>query len=303
MAFPGVQDITLPLLRYLGDGEIRSNAEIYAEMAKHFSLSEDDLRVLLPSGRQPIFKNRVAWAKAFLKQARILESPARGNYVITKRGKEVLAENVQRLTNKYLCRFDEFVEFKKGGKNGDMQSSCEGQSEKTPLELIEEGFLSIRNELVASIIDTIKKCSPMFFEKLVVDLLIAMGYGGSKKEAGLVTSYANDEGVDGIIKEDRLGLDVVYVQAKKWESSVSRPEIQKFAGALLGKKAKKGVFITTSSFTKEAVSFANSVEAKIVLIDGQKLAEYMIEYGVGVAVEDSYVIKRIDLGYFIEDNI
>ncbi len=302
MPIPGVQDALLPILEYCIDGEIKNSAQIYSAMSEHFNATEEELRRLLPSGKQQVFRNRIAWAKAFLKQAKLIDSPDRGMYIITGRGKAVLSENPPALDIKYLSKFDEFAEFRKKAKKENASQACEEQGEKTPRELVEDGIASIRAELANNILDTVKKCSAVFFERLVVDLLIKMGYGGSRKEAGLVTSYTVDEGIDGIIKEDKLGLDVIYIQAKKWESVVSRPEIQKFAGALLGKRAKKGVFITTSSFSKEACIFTNSIESNIVLIDGKKLADYMIEYNVGVAVADIYEVKKIDFEYFSEEN-
>lgn len=302
MAIPGVQEALLPILDYCKDGEVKDSADIYSAMSVFFNVTEEELRRLLPSGKQQVFRNRIAWAKAFLKQAKLIDSPDRGLYIITDRGKSVLSEKPSNLDAKYLMKFDEFSEFRRGSKKESVSQTCEEQAEKTPRELVEEGIVSIRAELANNILETVKKCSAVFFEKLVVDLLIKMGYGGSRKEAGLVTSYTADEGIDGIIKEDKLGLDVIYIQAKKWESVVSRPEIQKFAGALLGKRAKKGVFITTSSFSREARGFVDSIESNIVLIDGKQLADYMVEYNVGVAVADIYEVKKIDFEYFSEEN-
>ena len=302
MAIPDFQSIMLPLLRCLDDGKEHSNDSINECLQQYFKLSADEINQLLPSGRQRIFGNRVAWAKTHLKQAGLIESTGRGLYRISQRGSEVLAENPTGITIKYLMRFPGFKNFREGKIKEVNGGSSENHNEgKTPQEYIDIGYGKIVQKLSSELVEIIKKSSSYFFEKLVVDLVLAMGYGGSRDDAGTLTGRSADEGIDGVINEDRLGLDVIYIQAKKWNNPISRPELQKFAGALLGKKARKGIFITTSTFTKEARSFARSIEAKIVLIDGCKLAEFMIQYNVGVSVEQVYEIKKVDMDYFLEE--
>jgi len=219
----------------------------------------------------------------------------------------IFNERPQQININYLMKFPSFVAFRLGKSNDEQRadqfsSQVDGcTSEKTPEEYIEFGFNSIEQKLKQELMASIKGCSSRFFEKLVVDLVLSMGYGGSRQEAGRLTNKGSDEGIDGIINEDKLGLDVIYVQAKRWENNVSRPEIQKFAGALQGRRAKKGIYITTSFFTKEAHEFVKSIDSKVVLIDGERLAELMVEYNVGVAVVQSFHLKKIDADYFVED--
>lgn len=302
MPIPDFQSTMRPLLEFLKDGKERSNSEIYDALEQHFHLTEDERRKLLPSGKQRVFINRVAWSKSHLKQARLLESPRRGVYKITPRGLDFLRKALGKITIKHLMQFNEFQQFR--GKKPTSENSSEPEADcdaMTPQEHIEFGHNKLNEELSRSMIDALKSCSPAFFEQIVLDLMLAMGYGGSRENAGSLTSKGADEGVDGIINEDKLGLDVIYIQAKRWESNVSRPEIQKFAGALLGKKAKKGIFITTSSFSKDAVEFTKQIETTIILIDGAKLTDLMIEYNVGVTTSQKYEIKRIDTDYFSEE--
>jgi restriction system protein len=247
----------------------------------------------------------VGWAKTYLEKAGLLEKPKRAHFRITRRGLEVHAEKPEALNVRYLLdRFPEFAEFKQGkGRSKDPASSNrkDGESEATPEEQLESAFQSLKTELASEIIDTVKKATPVFFERLVVDLLVRMGYGGSRKEAGMALGKSGDEGIDGMIKEDRLGLDVIYVQAKRWDNAtVGRPEIQRFAGALQGKRAKKGIFITTSSFSAEAKEYVNVIDTKIILIDGEQLADLMIDHNVGVTPIASYEVKRLDSDYFYE---
>lgn len=250
-----------------------------------------------------MFDNRVGWAKSYLKQAGLLEIVGRGYFKITRRGLEVLKERPQQLNTKYLMRFPEFAEFhvyKK--KSVDVDDNLEQQTnEATPDELLSAGYKQLRETLAAELIEKIKQISPSRFEHLVLDLLLKMGYGGTQEDAGQVVGKSGDGGIDGIINEDRLGLDVIYVQAKRWEADVGRPEIQKFVGALAGNKANKGVFITSSGFTKEARNYANQVNQKVVLIDGVMLAELMMDYDLGVSTKDVFTVKRLDSDYFEED--
>jgi restriction system protein len=254
----------------------------------------------LPSGKQATFDNRVGWARTYLKKAGLLESPRRSVFVITDTGREVLAAKPDKINVKYLEQFEPFVEFKTAHKKPAKGAEGNGNdtANETPEEVLQSAHESLTRQLSAELLDEIKGCSWQFFERLVVNLLVAMGYGGTVKEAGQALQKAGDEGVDGIIKEDRLGLDIIYVQAKKWENVVSRPEIQKFAGALQGKRSRKGVFITTSGFSHEAMQYVASIDSKIILIDGQRLAELMIEHNIGVALVERYEVKRIDSDYF-----
>lgn len=300
MPIPDFQSIMMPLLKVLSDGFDHTNADIINKLGTYFDISKEEMGALLPSGKMPILTNRVAWAKIHLKRARLIESPSRGVFKITQRGHEQLNENIDKITVKYLMKYPEFQAFRgnKSDENIDIGSKAD---EITPQEHIELGFAKIYEELSRTLIENIKQCSSTFFEKIVIDLLLAMGYGGSRKEAGSLTRKTGDEGIDGIINEDKLGLDVIYIQAKKWENTVGRPEIQKFAGALLGKKAKKGIFITTSSFSKEAIDYASAVDTKIILIDGNRLTDLMISHGVGVSTVQIYEHRRIDSDYFSDD--
>ena len=261
---------------------------------------------LLPSGKQPRFGNRVNWAATHLRKAGLLESPRRAHFRITDRGRSVLADSPPMIDIKFLNRYPEFVDFRTSRPE---ESSTTGGSDvkpvvapaSTPEETLQDAYQTLRSSLAAEILDAVKSSPPGFFEKLVVELLVGMGYGGSLQEAGEVIGKSGDEGIDGIIKEDRLGLDIIYIQAKRWESVVSRPEVQKFAGALQGQRARKGVFITTSTFSKEATQYAANIETKVILIDGDRLAEFMIDHGVGVTTEDTYELKRIDADYFSDE--
>ena len=237
-----------------------------------------------------------------MKKAGLLEIPKRGCFRITDRGKELLGENPKHINVKLLNRYEEFVSFKSAHKlKTEEKLQEEVDSFGTPEEALEYGYQKINESLSEDILTNVKSCSPEFFERLVIDLLVKMGYGGSRKEAGEVLGKSGDAGVDGIIKEDKLGLDVIYVQAKRWDNTVGRPEIQKFAGALLGQKARKGIFITTSNYSPDAIEYAQNIESKIILIDGKRLAELMIEYSLGVSSLATYEIKRIDSDYFIEE--
>lgn len=251
-----------------------------------------------------MFANRVGWARTYLKKAGLLKYCGVGSFIITEQGLKVLQEKPSKINVKYLKRFPEILEFIKPSKKIDQLKDKQAESileEKTPEDLLEIGYEKYQEKLLSDLLERIKQCSPEFFERLVVELLVGMGYGGSFEDAGKAIGKIGDEGIDGIIKEDKLGLDVIYLQAKKWTNPVSRPEIQKFAGALLGKKAKKGVFITTSTFSEGAVEYAKNVENKIILIDGEQLTRYMIENRIGVSETASYSINKIDLDYFTEE--
>jgi restriction system protein len=302
MAIPNFQTIMLPLLRFAGDGQVHSKHEAVEYLADEFELTEQERKELLPSGKQGLFDNRVAWAKAYIKHAKLIDSPKRGLFVISERGKEVLAERPKKIDVKYLERFSEFIEFRQRGKEREKKEVKYEVTglETNPEESLETAYQELQENLASELLENIKNCASDFFERLVIDVLIRMGYGGSRKEAGQAIGRTGDEGIDGIIKEDKLGLDIIYMQAKRWENTVGRPEIQKFAGALQGQRARKGIFITTSNFTKDALNYVNNIESKIILIDGRRLAELMIEHRVGVSPVASYEINKIDTDYFIE---
>lgn len=297
---PDYQTCMLPLLKYAADNKEHKLADAVEDLSDQFGLTAEERRELLPSKTQEVIFNRIGWARTYMKKAGLLEDIRRGVFKITERGQAVLGENLERLSTKYLRKFDEFNEFQKKHNEKDSKSENDVISEATPEEMLEAGYTKLSENLVDDILVNIAKCSPSFFEHLVVDLLVHMGYGGSFSEAAQVVGKSGDEGIDGIIKEDKLGLDTIYIQAKRWKGVVGRPEIQKFAGALLGQKASKGVFIATSSFTKEAEEYAASVDRKVVLIDGQKLASLMIEHNVGISTVRTFEIKRIDSDYFEE---
>lgn len=303
MAIPDYQTIMLPLLKFASDGKEHSLEEARGKMASIFSLTDEEKKALLPSGRQTIFSNRVAWAKVYLHHAGILNSPRRGYFQISERGREVLSENPRDLNVKYLERFPEFIEFRttdKKPKKAAAQVQTESD-EETPEEMLESAYQRLRADLTADVLGRLKSCSPEFFERLVVEVLLKMGYGGSRTEAGEAIGASGDEGIDGIINEDRLGLDVIYLQAKRWQGTVGRPEIQKFVGALHGKRAKKGIFITTGTFSTEALDFVSKIESKVALIDGKQLAGMMIDFNVGVTPQAAYETKRVDSDYFDEE--
>lgn len=302
MAIPDFQSIFLPLLKACADGKEHSAQELLPLLAKQFGLTDSELEIKLPSGKQGIFVNRVAWAKSHLKQAGLLDNPRRGVSKITARGMQVLSENPQPLNIKYLKRFPEYVVFNTGKPKDESKlvESVSANSE-TPDELIAGGYKQLREVLAVELLERIKTVSPSRFEGLVVELLLKMGYGGTQEDAGQVVGKSGDGGIDGIINEDRLGLDVIYIQAKRWEADVGRPEIQKFVGALAGNKANKGVFITSSGFTKEAKGYASQVNHRVILIDGPMLAELMMDYDLGVSTKEVYTVKRLDSDYFEED--
>jgi restriction system protein len=289
----------LPLLKAFQNGKEKTSKELREEMVSHFNISEDEQKEKIPSGKQPLYYNRVAWAIAYLKMADLISSPLRAVYEITEEGKKVLENPPEKITINFLKQFDSFSKNRNPEKETDLDDNK--IVEKTPDELIEIGYKQVKNELSLQILNQIRECSPYFFEKLVLDLLIKMGYGGSEMANGEVTPKGSDEGIDGIIKEDKLGLDKIYIQAKKWEGCVGRPEIQKFVGALQGKRAKKGIFITMSTFSKEALEYAENLDVAVILIDGKKLANYMIENELGVSLKQSYKIYNVDTDYFIEE--
>jgi restriction system protein len=304
MAIPDFQSLMLPALRYVASkqGEVPVR-DVGAALASEFGLTEDELQKLLPSGRAPMFYNRVQWAIFHMRKAGLLATPRRAFLSMTARGSELLAKKPKRVDLRVLGEYPEFQEFRnKKREDEDDTEGKESPSEKTPLEAIESGYQSLRGALAADLLDRVKTCSPSFFENLVVELLLKMGYGGSRADAGKALGRSGDGGIDGIIKEDRLGLDTIYLQAKRWtEKPVGRPDVQQFQGALSGQGAAKGIFITTSQFTKDAVEYAAGLRnSKIVLIDGEELADLMIDHGIGVATAATYEVKRLDSDYFVE---
>jgi restriction system protein len=306
MAVPGFQELTLPVLREFGDGQEHTTREIRDRAALQLGLTADDLSETLPSGTQTRYANRAAWAHVYLKQAGLLDSPRRGVYRITDRGRSVLASPPERIDIPFLMQFPEMVAFRaKRGGDDETESGVDDHGRTggtlTPDEQIRVGYQQLRDSLAAQLLARVQQASPRFFEELVIELLVKMGYGGSHEDAAKVVGRGGDEGIDGIIKEDRLGLESIYVQAKRWQGSVGRPVIQQFAGALQGQRARKGVLITTSNFTRDAVDYAKGLQNTIVLIDGTQLAQLMIDFGVGVSDIETIRLWRLDEDYFAEE--
>ena len=300
MTIPDYQTVMLPLLKYAADRKDHSLREAVDSLAEQFKLSEEEKKEMLSSGQQAIFLNRVGWARTYLKKAGLLETPRRAYFCISDRGLKVLQGKPSRIDAKFLDQFEEFREFRAKKKEKPEKGKVK-ETKETPEELLENSYQNLRANLAHEILEQIKKNSPSIFENIVVELLVKMGYGGSRKDAGQAIGKSGDEGIDGIIKEDRLGLDIIYIQAKRWANTVGRPEIQKFAGALQGQRAKKGVFITTSTFSKEARDYSSKIENKIVLVDGEQLAEFMIDHNIGVSPIAKFELKRIDIDYFTEE--
>jgi restriction system protein len=291
------------------DGQEHSLAEAREHLAQEFALTDSDRTLLLPSGRQTVLANRVAWAKVYLTQAGLLTATRRGYFKISSPGLQVLQHPPDRISIKFLEQFPEFLAFissratrrKNEAVAEPVVSSPTDVEADTPEETLESAYARIRDGLALELLARIKAASSQFFEKLVVELLLAMGYGGSRQEAGKAIGRAGDEGIDGVISEDRLGLDIVYLQAKKWDGTVGRPDVQKFVGALHGKQAQKGVFLTTGTFSAEARAYVEHIGPKVVLIDGKQLTELMIDFNVGVTTIANYQLKRIDSDYFAEE--
>ncbi len=303
MAVPDFQTLMLPLLKLATDGQSHSLAEARDVLATQFGLNQADRDEPLPSGSQSKFANRVAWAKSYLQQAGLLVSPIRGHFQILPRGEMVLMSPPAKIDIKFLEQYPEFIEFrtpKVGRVVHPTTPVINSTDSDTPEEALEDAHQKMTAALASEVLTRVKTASSEFFERLVVELLLRMGYGGSRSDAGQAVGKSGDEGIDGIISEDRLGLDVVYLQAKKWDGTVGRPEIQKFVGALHGKRAKKGVFISTGSFSAEAVAYVEHIDPKVVLIDGKRLAQLMIDFEVGIATTRTYQVKRVDSDYFEE---
>jgi len=302
MAVPGFQSLMLPILKIASDGQEHTGGEAVDLLALQFKLADDERRELLPSGRQSRFSNRVAWARAHLKLAGLLETTGRGKFCITKRGLEVLQSAPANLNIKFLMQFSEYAEFRAAPRKSNHHDGEEDEEPgQTPEEILESSYQTLRRDLADELLGRVKNSSPRFFESLVVDLLLAMGYGGSRADAGQAVGRSSDGGIDGIIKEDKLGLDVVYIQAKRWEGTIGRPVVQAFAGSLEGQRSRKGVLITTSQFSQDARDYVTRIEKKIVLIDGEQLAQLMIDHNIGVTEVANYVVKKADLDYFGEE--
>ncbi len=299
MPVPVFQELTLPMLKLSSDGAIWSLADAREKLAEIFELSISEQEELLPSGKQSRYANRVAWAKVYLERGGLLTSPARGKFLITDRGRSVLKNPPDAITIDFLSKYPEFQVFRNRSSNQSQEDIQQANSVESPEEALESAYLTIRRNLALEVLSRVKSCSPRFFEHLVVELLLKMGYGragGTGERVG----QSGDEGIDGIISEDRLGLEMVYLQAKRWEGTVGRPEIQKFVGALHGKRARKGVFITTGNFSSEAVSYVQNIDPRVALIDGSQLAEFMIDFGLGVSLSRSFELKNIDSDFFDE---
>ena len=297
---PRFQAFMKPYLLCLKDGETHTMKELVEFCFNYLKLTDDDKKEQTKRGNNSRLYDRTQWSGTYLRKANAVESPKRGTYRITERGLKLLAENPDGISLKTLCQFKEFVEFsKRRYENPDAKIDPIENVDKTPLEIMDDAFSELTKELAEELLEMIKAQTPEFFENLVVKLLVAMGYGGSFEDAASVTKASHDEGIDGIIKEDKLGLDSIYVQAKRYDKgTVGRKDIQSFVGALTGKGANKGVFITTSTFTKEAINFEPKNSIRIVLIDGVQLAKYMIDFNIGVSTKQTYDIKRIDLDFF-----
>lgn len=300
MTVPDFQTLLLPVLQYYGDKIEHTKQEAIDTITVEFKLTSEERNELLPSGSQFRFDNRLSWAITYLVKSDLLTRTSRGRYTITNRGLTVLNEKPSKITTKYLEKFPEYLDFKNYKK--EFEPKAEDNEISTPQERLESSYLELRAQLSHDLLERVMKSTPTFFEKLVVKLLVKLGYGGSMVDAGQAIGRSGDDGIDGIIKEDKLGLDVVNIQAKRWESrTVGRPEIQAFAGSLEGHRSKKGVFITTSKFTSDAQDYVKRIEKKIVLIDGEQLMQLMIDHGVGVSEESKYIINKIDEDFFIDE--
>lgn len=301
MSLPNYQSFYAPFLKALTDGNIHIFKDLKKDVIQQMGLSEEDLAEKLPSGRQSIFENRIGWAKTYLKKARLIESPERAKFILTDEGKKAL-KDADIIDDKYLLKYASFREFQNYNKSegAEIENQDDLPSKKSPKEILENAHAELNASLADELMTEIMKLEPTDFERLVVKLLLAMGYGSGIDDAGFVTQASNDGGIDGIIKEDQLGFSSIYIQAKRWDPnvSVSRPEIQKFAGALQEQKAQKGLFISTASFSEGAKKSAEA--AGIVLVDGKQLTKLMIKYNLGVSEENTYVVKRLDTDFFLE---
>lgn len=306
MAIPDFQSCMRPLLVAVKDRSTHQFQDAIQSVCDYFKLTDEERREKLPSGKQTYIKNRLAWARTYMNKAGLTHAPGRGQIQITERGLQALQECPERVDVRYLRQYPEFLEFHTAkpnpSKNTDYSVFAEEPSDNTdPQERLEEAYAEIQNSLADELLETVKQQSPDFLERLVVQLLKAMGYGGWSEKSGSATQYTADGGIDGVINEDPLGLDTIYLQAKRYtDNSVGRPDIQAFVGALEMKRARKGVFITTSQFSREAREYCALIEKKVVLIDGSKLAQLMVQYGLGVSIQQTYEVKTVDTDFFNE---
>ena len=302
MSLPNYQSFYAPFLKALRDGKVHIFKDLKKDVIQQMGLSDEDLEELLPSGKQAVFENRIGWARTYLKKAGLIESPERAKFILTEEGKKALAD-ADLIDDKYLMRYSSFREFQNYNKTNEFEVESQNNvpCKKSPKEILEDAHAELNASLSDDLMTEIMKLDPTGFERLVVKLLLAMGYGSGIDDAGIVTQASNDGGIDGIIKEDQLGFSSIYIQAKRWKpnSSVPRPEIQKFVGALQERKAPKGLFISTASFSDGAIKSAEL--AGIVLVDGKQLTKLMIKYNVGVSEEEIYVVKRLDTDFFLEE--
>lgn len=302
MAIPDFKSCLLPVLLLAGDGQEHSIREAFEVIPEQLKLTDQERRQLLPSGKQAVIENRIGWAKTYLVKAGLLESTRRSVFRITDVGVQVLAKRPKQLDPSFLRQFPGFVEFFRGRQaSTTVDTDLQDTSDATPQELLESGYQRIRTDLAEELLASVMRSTPAFFERLVVELLVQMGYGGSLRDAGQAIGRSGDGGIDGIIKEDKLGLDVIYVQAKRWTNSVGSSEVRAFIGSLVGQNATKGVFITTSTFTRDASESVKGIAHKVILIDGAMLADLMIDYGVGVSTVTTYDVKKVDADYFLEE--
>jgi restriction system protein len=306
MPIPDYQTVMLPLLLFVADGKEHTTAQAAEMVAQEFNLTDAERAELLPSGGSLKLFSRVGWARTYMAKAGLLEAVGRGRFKITNRGSDLLKTRPAKIDVTVLNQYPEFLEFRERSKpnKSDSPNGSEPDiavAQQTPQEQLESSYQVLHAQIAEDLLERVTKASPQFFEKLVVDLLVAMGYGGSRKDAGKAIGRSGDDGIDGIIKEDRLGLDAVYVQAKRWKGTVGRPDIQSFAGSLEGQRARKGVFITTSQFSADAKEYVTRIEKKIILIDGEQLANLSLEFGIGVEPVTTYRIQRIDSDYFEEE--
>jgi restriction system protein len=300
MPIPDYQKLMLPLLRFLEDNKEHSLQEAVEHLSNEYRLSPEERQQLLPSGQQTIIRNRVGWARTYMKKAGLIDPVKRGYFRLSDKGKEALKKKPEMVNVHFLEQFPEFVAFRELHNKPHEKPEIVPDVEQTPEEALDGAYQRLREDLEAEILQQVKAVSPAFFERLVVELLVKMGYGGNLHDAGQAVGQSGDGGIDGIIKEDRLGLDVIYIQAKRWQGTVGRPEIQKFAGVLQGHRAKKGVFITSSDFSREALEFAEKIDSRIVLMDGLQLVRFMVDNNVGVSNSRIFEVKKIDSDYFEE---
>ncbi len=305
MTIPDYQTLMLPLMEVASDGAEHRMSEAVEALAERFRLTPAERETLLPSGRQTTIANRIGWSKTYLAKAGLLDGSKRGVFRITDRGREVIQRSPPRIDVKFLKQFPGFEEFRTSTRERPTADAPAANTEQaqTPEELLLDSYERLKSRLSDDLLARVHQVSPARFESIVLDVLLAMGYGGSRPDAGRAVGRSGDGGIDGLINEDPLGLDVVYIQAKRWEGVVGRPVVQAFVGSLEGHRSRKGVLITTSSFTADATQYVGMIDKKVILIDGSRLAQLMIELGVGVTVEQTYLVKRLDLDYYDDQDV